>query len=486
MKTTLVYSYFSSLTPKEVSLFGKYLRSPYYNEGKMLLKLYDELKRIFEKSSSKEKEVSKELVYKKVYNDNNFNRAKFNQLCSEMTKHLENFIALLESENNKGEYYLNLLRGFEKRERFTEFDMIMNKVEQTYTRDFGTVADYYEIKTKAELIKHNSLSYRSSADCTPRFSVLNTYSDLFVLEHKLYIACSVILERFVRPVDYEENFDLMKILVEHVLNKKESFIENNPVIYLQALFLDLMFNQNEKQLDNFIDELNHRYDELTFKEVNYFFEYGFVYLHSRSLRDFEFNYNAFYFLSKFEKKGLFKGHSRIDREKFIAYCYIGINTHNINWCLTFLQNYKHLLYKEFRPQAENLILGLCLFEQKDYEKAIEKLSLIKKPDKFIASRIKAVLLLSFYELGYEDEMYNSIDNLKNYFKKINANDTNRFYLLLKFFLEYLKMRKEESNTKAVEKVIKEIKSYNQVAYKYWLLEKYSDLIQINSKAHLQN
>lgn len=476
MKETLTYSYFSTLTPKEVTLFGKYIRSPYFNEGIMLVKLYEQLKDIYEKDSASGRNISKEKIYQKIYPEENFNRTKFNQLCSEMTKHIENFIFLSEIENDKLSYYSKLLSSVDKREKFNLFNLIVKKIELIQRKELNTFSDYYELLTKIELIKHNSLSYRSPENDPKRFEKLNHYSDLFVLEHKLYIACAFVLERYLRPVEEKEDYSLINFLVEYVAKRYKFFKEHSKVIYLQSLFLKAIILKDDDNLDKFISEVFNLYDDLSFLEVNYLFEYGFVYLHSRSLRNFVYNQKAFYFLSEIEKRGLFKVHTKIDREKFITYCYVAINDRKVEWCLKFLENYRHTLYKESRKTTEIFIQGLCDFENHKYNDSLIGLLSIKKADSFIYCRLRVVIIMCSVELDELDRMASEIDNLKHYFRNNNLSKTNRFQLFVEYLSKYLKLIDREIYIKEVNEIINEINSYDQISYKYWLLEKFKDLL----------
>lgn len=80
------------------------------------------------------------------------------------------------------------------------------------------------------------------------------------------------------------------------------------------------------------------------------------------------------------------------------------------------------------------------------------------------------------ELDELDRVASEIDNLKHYFRNNNLSKTNRFQLFVEYLSKYLKLIDREIYIKEVNEIINEINSYDQISYKYWLLEKFKDLL----------
>ena len=219
------------LSKEEFSRFGKFLRSPFFNNTKSFLLFYEVLKKqypIFE-----EKRWNPQKIWSKVFPNKSYADQKYWRLCSDLSLLLEKYLIQLELEHLEGATNRLLIQSYSRRNAYTFFEKENNKrinyLEALPYRDaeyFGELSklnfDYYfHVQTQKHTLKDEKLE-----------NLMVEIDRHFVLS-KLRLSSEFKNRERILKKQYDLHF------LEEILKKgSEGFMANNAVFQLyQRLFL---------------------------------------------------------------------------------------------------------------------------------------------------------------------------------------------------------------------------------------------------------
>ena len=110
-------------------------------------------------------------------------------------------------------------------------------------------------------------------------------------------------------------------------------------------------------------------------------------------------------------------------------------THDINWATCYLEKFKHKLKPEVRESNYNFSMAILSFYGKQYEQALEFLSIVKYEDYYFKYQLDSLLLKIYYELGNIESAYSLIDSNSHYVAN-NPNIPDSIRIYFKNFLIY--------------------------------------------------
>ena len=98
MYTHQLIELLKTFSAKEIMWFGKFLNSPYFNNRKMLIKLFLVLKRYYQEFEGRK--FTKEDIYSSVYGKIKYNDSTFRNLMSDLLQLTLQFVNLEGIEKN--------------------------------------------------------------------------------------------------------------------------------------------------------------------------------------------------------------------------------------------------------------------------------------------------------------------------------------------------------------------------------------------------
>jgi len=116
------------LTKKEILRFEKFLLSPFYNNNKKLLLLYNYLRKFYPEFDSSS--FTKENIYRHVFGNDIFSDENLRKLFSDFYKLGEKYLVTLNLEKNKFDYDRYLLDDLTG-EKLTTFSFLNSKKKKS-------------------------------------------------------------------------------------------------------------------------------------------------------------------------------------------------------------------------------------------------------------------------------------------------------------------------------------------------------------------
>ncbi len=468
-----------TFSKEELKQFSDFVRSPFHNKNKNLIKLFDVLEKYHP-----EFEVENEKVYSDVSPGKDYNHNNLKKLMSEMFEVLEKYLIQIrfEKENllkkvfllQECDYhyldniFLNNYGKFKK--EFSDFQAMFYEKSLFET----TVFQFYLYREKLNLAINNIFKKSDYNVCYFIFQFLYGLQDIQNIRknHNLTNEISA-LELF------SENIKLDNFIRELYRNKTE----NNFLLLVCNLTMLLIEPDKEEYFDN-AKEILMKFPVV--KEAYYenFYQYlTFLENYCKRKSDngvYKFQYEYFDLI----KLGLsirnpddMYYHS-IDTKEYSNIIKASLFANEIKWMEQFIircSDDKHV------DQPENIYnygMAFLKYAEKDYEESLRYISMVEFTDLVKKVDMKILTLRCYYELNFFDSAISIIDSLRHFVIKSGFSESfkkkHKAHLLVFSKLLQIKQNPEKTNDELFKKLKSDIECFSCFTKK-WLLDKINEL-----------
>jgi hypothetical protein len=432
--------------------------------------------------------LSKQEIFKKLFEGENYNSKKLQNLIFDLTKSAEYFLAHCTLHEDELEFLLNLSKGFHNKNLPGESNRINKSIEEKLQPSFSPDKDYISKLKRLTYLKYAYYNEHRDFDGITKciedifeasalqfiFEYINIISNMKIGRNEYGMK---IENKFIQNI--LQNIDLEKLLSPL---EKENYV-NNPYIGLHYY----RFKTIEEP-----DNLNYYYllKDLLFKnlsslnrEEKWFF---FINLANYCVQKMARNVEGF------DEEGLniYKSMFENDAYSSSGIQYMDVMTwrnvihlcnfqKDIKWLHYFVKKYINCLHTKHRDSLEHFAYASLHFMKKEFEKSLEHISMINIELSFLKTDVKGLYLKVYYELNYFEQAFSGIDAFKHF---INSNNEitdaykNPYRAYIKLYEELIKIKSGKSKKEpAVVKAKIEKETYNVL--KPWLIEKAEELIR---------
>lgn len=469
----------SSFSAKELRDFDDYVSSPFFNKNEAVLKLFDYIKKKL--TSGNNLKFSKELVYKEIFPNADYNDGFMRTVMFNLTQLAEDFLAYNNFKN----------RGiFEKHHLINELSA--RNLDKQLAKNIKSAED---IVNKYD---HEDESY---------------YLDMFLLEKEknvLYDRNKKILNVKDIPVNEltMESEYLIKYFFIHILKRYRYLLNKKSImnVEFELEFEDEITNYLLNNIEKYsslpsIEGLVRQIQLLKSNDIKHYDRLKELYMDiSNSISHGE-RHNGLSLISGYcinqyykGKTGLMKeyleiqkfrdkhGFVKMYKNDFVTTLYYRnvvtgcVLLNELEWGEMFINKYKKELPAESADNAYIFSLARIREKQKRYDESLELLKLVKQEDVFYKVNIKSLMSKLYYNLGLMNELNDLLDTYRKFLKNdkiINENFriVNLNYVKLMGELVKLKENSGRSNIKEFRKKLENTDSMG----KDWLSEKLNEL-----------
>jgi hypothetical protein len=154
---------------------------------------------------------------------------------------------------------------------------------------------------------------------------------------------------------------------------------------------------------------------------------------------------------------------------------LALDLKHIEWACEFISKCIDKIHGEYREHVKNYSESLIFFYQKDYPKAIELVSRIKRYEFLTNLNIGAVLLKSYYELNYTEEIIYLLDSYKHPPKSGSTSWAEKFSNFIKLFERVFKLKLNPGDGFDIDDIKKDLSGTEEIMEREWLEEKLAEL-----------
>lgn len=468
-----------TFSKQEFRYLGDFVNSPYFNKEKVLMELYNILKKHYPDFSPEG--FTREIIYESLFPGKKFNDAILRNTFSKFLKLAGKFLSAHNFDKSEFHSRLFLLEELKARKQEGLFVKYWSEAESSLEEDSIKNEDYFLKKYTLENL------YNEFRKITKNYMVFTDKDEADSYEYLLNSFLTNILKVNASIINSNKNFfgeNHNFILLDEV----ESYLKKNPRrlssnVYLKYYYCSIKLFQTD--------------------EVKYFFELRD--LISRDLESFSIpdkknilttltNY-CYYRINKGElkfvneqfslyklniEKKIYKGdRGFISHILFMNVVTTGLDAGESDWVEDFVERYCDELKDEHKNNMYNFSIALLQSRKRNYDLAIEFASRVVSDDLSYKHQLKSFYLKVYYELGEVQPFYSHVDSYKHFVKndKLLSGDSR------KYIMNYISLSKKLFDLKnspvqdkiEIQILTREIVQHKFLINKFWLLNKVKEL-----------
>ena len=506
MQESNLISVLKSLSKKEIKKFNEYIHSPIFNKNENIIRLFEYLVRYYPEFP--ETKINKSEVFKVIFPGKKYNDGLMRKMMFQLKNLAEDYLFYISNNKSVFQTRFNFLNELIRRNLLTNYQRhfreLTDEIMNTEYRDKEYYYKRYLIETLninyINKIRYNIDRYNGKIMYDEHvIKSLNHFKDHFIL-NTLSEYRYIYFQNYITQLEFKD--DLLDNLINYLIEKytveqnKLTDEYRNPYIKLHLFELMLM-------------KTRHKYTKL-YQDKYYFSlkkiliekEMDFpddIYFNLKSILSQHCYYKILrgfgeYIKERFEiyklslSRGYYKSQTDIyfPSPMFLKFVMIAVQAGEINWAISFIDNYKNSLDPNHSEITMNLSLACINIGINKFQEALNYLNKITKIDrleyKFI---IKDMYLMIFYELSFYDQANYLIDSYNHFLKKMR----NHFNLekiegrqnYVKYYHKLLIM-KEKQELSELDNILDDLHNHNLVIYnRFWLLDKAKQLNISNNK-----
>ncbi len=480
----------------EFKTFGKFVSSPYFNNSKSTVKLYDFIKKFYPDFSKLR--FTKENAYHFLFPGQKYNGGTLRKYFSDMQSLAEEFMALSNLEKNSFPKKLALLNELAEKKLDKMFLLKIGELDNINRQGNNFDDDYFKNNFELEVSRLNFYLGLGRAGFAPQTVFKNLQKCTTYLISYALIA-SFKLNQDLSVISISSDSDKTNTLVfkflqslgpEKFLDIFKSFApEYYPVIaiYFSRFMILSGYDAN--------DEYYRKSKELILKNLKRFtrFEkYNLMLFLENSCDEKIYANKSFHSeLHDIHKMmlstGLYKSEDSdyFSLIRFRKMLKISLSLHEYKWAENFINKYLSELPKEFQNNMYFYSEALLYFSKMNFDKSLENISKVKSEVYIFKFDVLVLKLQCEFELKYFEEAYYSLDSIKHLLKS-DTTSPKWMKSRLSGFLRYFNYLLKTTHTRVVqlkyefvpfEKLINEIKNSSQILEKEWLLDKFNEKLE---------
>lgn len=475
-----------TFSQEEVKSFGAFLKSPYFNSNKNVIRLYD----VMRKHANASEKVSEEFIYGKIFKGKEYNYGIFKNLLSELYKLAEEFLTVNANKHNKDSIsnILTLLGEYEKRKLDNNFLTRYGKAEQGFSsRKMDPEFD----ENYARLLEAKRNFFINRSD-------VKNESDTLIVKSQ-YIFGAIVSFLYQEALPFHA--------AEHSLNKSpEVNLLRELLNHLDIdAFLAYLKNLNDSSLSHYIIRLQSislflqpRNDSLYFElkknilaDKDKFSNYELYSLLNTTLMNYcetrssqgepAFQNERYEILKEIFSHVKFNsdGVGAVFLPIYIDFVNLALKKGDTDAAVKFASDFRKELDSSIRETGYNLALAYVSYAHKQYEESLKYLSKTGHIDFHFKLRIKFLYLKIYYNLSLIEEGLSLLDSFKHFvkdtveihpqFRKI-LNDSIKYHILLFKF----KANPEHYSAKDYDDFVFGVKK-SRILQKQWYLDEAESL-----------
>lgn len=485
MNETKLTQVLAKLTKDEFTEFGKFIKSPYFNERTRLVKFYGVLKEYY--PDFDQLDFTRPDVFKKLYPAEKFNDSKLRSGFTALFKLAEEYLSYSEYKANSFMIKNNLLKAFNKKGLDRLFVKALNDSENDINEHKIDILDFFfryrelkDIEIDFNLSRDKQIIVGEKVLRREEFGVfhfmlqlMNGYADMIANHYSFkaeFKGCTA--ADFFECVDSEKFIGFLK----------KSGNRYYPVLAMNYYIVRAMSdNKNESHIRNFLKLFNKYIDTLTRRDqltlYNRFESYLIITHHIRSSD--EVGKLSFGIYKQMLAKKLY-GSENLEYMRLGSFNNIfntALQLKEFKWLDEFIGSYINKLRPELRKNILNMCKAYIEFSKGNFETALDNINRVNYEYPIYKLSVKYLMLKIYYELDWFDQLHSLIDTSKHFLSKnkLMSDAPIERYLSFIKFVGILARIKNIPDPPRLELLKREISETSNVSGKDWLLEKAGEI-----------
>lgn len=463
MEKSRLLEVFRQLDRSDIRLFGKFVRSPYFNQQETLVRLWDYLH--IHGSAGKDK-LEKQTVFRSLFPGKPYNDQAMRLMMSDLHQLIGQYIGCRQLFSDPLKLSTLQAAGWQERQNSVQFErslLLAEKIAESATEESADLHwDTYRIGLE---------KYMFTARLAPAgnfdFSTLVHHIDAAYLAARLRLACLAFTHKTVYGL--ESQFYFLDELLGYV--KQSDLLRSALVGVYYHCYLSLRNSEQSEHFQAFKTILIGQGKSFSAVELRDLYLFAINYC----IRKVNENQLEFFFqVMDLYKEGLQTG-SLLENGQLSRFTYHNIvaaalQTGEYSWAEQFIQDYKGLLAKEYRESSYSFNLARLAYRRKQYDIALPLLQKANYRDLLLNLAAKTLLLKIYYELSEHDLLHAHLTAMKTFIrrKRVIGYHHDNYLKIVRFTVKLLTINRFDRTER--EALRQEIEHDLTLTEREWLLE----------------
>lgn len=472
MQHTKLYQVIAALGKSELTRFRKYLSSPYFNVNDTLLGLFELIQK--EAQAHKHGKWDKQAIWNAISLPGTYDDVRLRKFFSELLKHLEQYLALQQYEQNEEYKHLLLLEAIEKRKLSGLYNSSLRASRDFFNKSPFRNADHYYGVFLLEKRFYDLAGYEHNRTAESNWEEISKNLDYFYVAEKLWIYCNVLARKDLATHDYQ--LDMIQDIIRYV--EQNHLVDIPPIaIYYQVLNLYRFPDDVSPyyELKRLLDRFGMNFPK---EEASDLYSLAQNYCINQLNRgNAEFLNELFSLYQRVLERRIIFRDDELSPWDFRNIVVVGLRVGDYGWTTQFIEEYLQFLPEENRENARTFNLAQVYFYQKKFNKVVDLLRFVEYDDITYNLNSKDMLLRVYYDTDELDPLYSLFESFRAYLNR-NRDIPDRVKVAYKNLIGLTKKltRLRQGDAEGLIRLKTEIQATANVANQKWLLEKVDELL----------
>ncbi len=239
MTPTKLIELINGITNEEFRKFGDFVKSPFFNKSKRIIRFYNSLKVLRKRTDYK---ITKESLWNYIFPGEKYDDQKIRLLISDFVKLAEKYLSYKGYTENDLNQKIILLKEYRIRDLQKNFKSLRNNILKFYqTNSYINKDDNYYYFLY--FLETENLEFRGEdivLNYEKNFDAINSATNYLFMKAKLNIVNTMIQRSwFSHEKVHAESIWPVTDIISNIEKNLEFFLKNHPLIYMDYLFLKM-------------------------------------------------------------------------------------------------------------------------------------------------------------------------------------------------------------------------------------------------------
>lgn len=417
-----------TFTKEELKHFSDFVRSPFFNKNKNLIKLFDELEKSHPEFDAENEKLHSEIYPGKPYSHNNLKK-----LLSEMLKLTENFLSVTSLQDEVFVHRRSLLKELYKRKLDDHYSLLTSNYENDFPEEYP---EHYNNRSLFEGYKlEYSLTRNTSENQNEIHKRKFTYDTCYYyFQVLIYLHCTVALKNTYSKTELNSEIDkiIKSLNLDSFINKPDLKSPEDKLLFMLSNMIMMILNsQNtgfyyngKKMFTELFDENSQKLRDDYSLYISVLTSYCTRKMRERDLlfcrEQFELFKHRLKVLENSNRVQIAISWMEISNAVVSA-----LNFGEIDWAEEFIVKVENYTYKKDFEHILFYSKALIEFEKGNFEKSLEHTSRINIKDLNFKIALTKLKMMCYYELNLIETAYSAIDSFNH--QILNSDKYNERY-----------------------------------------------------------
>jgi len=472
MENSRLLELLRSFTPVELTAFGKFLRSPFFNHREDIIRLFDYF---FAKRVARQTRVfEKGKVFQAIFFEEDFDEKKLNHTLSFLFQAAQGFLVFKDvmATGNESEFYLRLARILRTRGLERQSKTALQKGEMALTNQPYRNNEYHRRAYLLHLERYESEARQQRA-AARSFQEMAGESDLHFMAGKLRQGCMAHLYKAVSKANYR--LDLLDEVLELVAIRQLQTLPAIGIYYFA--YRALTETASHPWYAQLREVMSAHFQQFPKEEMRDIYTLAVNYCIRQSNTRQGAETPEFYLRQLFGlyeeglQNGVFLEDGVLSRFTYKNIAHAGLGLNAFEWVENFLNEYKDALLPKHKESAYCYNLASLHFRRSNYGEVLQLLTQTEFDDVLHQLDARRMLLRSYYELGEFSALDSLLDSFESFLRRRRDVGYLRENYLQLIRLTKKRLQISASDLEARERLRAEVLGLKALAERAWLLTK---------------